>query len=182
MPLIDRLFLALQMAPEVSADLVTTTRSLRSMLADDVSWEPESHWHITLAFLGNRDRKEREQVCRTAAAAARTAEAANLRIAGTGRFNTALWVGVEGGSWLQGMAEGLAHRSGLDAQDRSFHAHVTVARSTSASAAQVFHADLGNYLGPTWLPRKLALVESSTGRTPRYRLLQQWNLRRAPQI
>ncbi len=182
MPLSDRLFLALQLAPEVRADLVTATRPLRSTLVDEISWEPQSHWHITLAFLGNRDRKDREQICRTAAAAALTAEAANLRIAGTGRFNTALWVGVAGGSWLRRMAEGLTHRSGLDVQERSFHAHVTVARSTSASAGQAFHADLGNYLGPTWFPRNLTLMESSMGGTPRYRLLQQWKLLREPQI
>ena len=149
---------------------------MRASADADISWEPTSHWHITIAFLGKQARSERERICRAAAATARTADAAEVRIASSGQFNTALWAGVSQAVWLQRLAVGLNRKLGLGPNDHEFHAHVTVARSESAVRAREFRAKLSDYQGPRWLPQRLALVDSSPHRTPRYQLLQSWQL------
>ncbi len=172
----DRLFLAVWLSQDAGADLRARIAPTRASADADISWEPTSHWHITIAFLGRQARSERERICRAAAAAARTADAAEVRIASSGQFNTALWAGVSEAVWLQRLAVGLNRNLGLGPNDHEFHAHVTVARSESAVRAHEFRTKLSDYQGPRWLPQRLALVDSSPHRTPRYQLLQSWQL------
>ncbi len=174
----DRLFLALWLSPDARADLGARIAPMRTSAGADITWQPTSHWHITIAFLGQQARNERERICRAAAAAARTADATEVRIASSGQFNTALWAGLSDAAWLERLAVGLTRRLGLGSNDHEFHAHVTVARSESAVRAHEFRAQLSDYQGPRWLPQRLSLVDSSPHRTPRYRLLQSWQLNR----
>lgn len=163
----DRLFVALWPSAEATAEL---DRALRPLRRDDtqIRWQPPHRWHVTVAFLGDRDRdREVERFRRIAPAAA-----SPLRFSGSGNFGPILWVGVEARPWLAELARSAQtiHRCA----ERRFSAHLTVGRSRSPSGQRQIRSaapELAGFRGVPWTPAELTLVRSTIGPKPEYEVI-----------
>jgi 2'-5' RNA ligase len=153
----------------------------------DLRWQPEERWHVTLAFLGQADPDRAaarlDHVLR-GDRSPRVPRAEPIRLVGSGTFGPIVWVGVEHGPWLAGLAD-VAQRA-LTVADRRFRAHVTVGRargrpSEATPAARAAARSLVDHDGPAWLPGEVTLVESTAGPKPAYQVLTRWPLGPADQ-
>jgi 2'-5' RNA ligase len=172
----DRLFLALWLPAEAAEDLGERVDRVAAASPDMMRWQPRERWHLTVSFLGDRDPGQRPGIAAAAAAAAADAGADRIRLAGSGHFGSALWVGVEHGPWLTGLTRRLNRELVPHDRRKRFHGHVTVARSRGRRMHRPSQAALADYVGPWWNPQRLALVESVTGPAPRYTTVDSWPL------
>ena len=123
-----RLFVAIR-PPEPIRDLLIDAMDDSA----DFRWQNDEQLHLTLRFVGEVDRPIAQDL---ADALTRIhAEAFNLRIQGTGRFEQrssgALWAGVEPKAPVAALAtkvERACLAVGLEPERRAFHPHVTLAR------------------------------------------------------
>ena len=123
-----RLFVAIR-PPEPIRDLLIDAMDDSA----DFRWQNDEQLHLTLRFIGEVDRPIAQDL---ADALTRIhAEAFNLRIQGTGRFEQrssgALWAGVEPKAPVAALAtkvERACLAVGLEPERRAFHPHVTLAR------------------------------------------------------
>ncbi|MFG1995917.1 RNA 2',3'-cyclic phosphodiesterase [Actinoplanes sp. NPDC048988] len=121
---------------------------------------PTAKWHVTLAFLG--DVPSPEPVA-AVLAAVRSPGPFTLRLAGSGRFGAAEWLGVDGDrdkltTLHTRIREDLA-TAGYALQDRAFHPHLTV----SYHADSALRKALGDYVGEPWPVTEFSLVLSHNG-------------------
>ena len=170
----QRLFLALLLPDDAATDLRTRLAPLQQRTEGQLRWRSRRQWHVTVAFLGQQRMAQRELICRSAAGAAQMTTAGSLRLQGCGRFNTALWVGVESRDWLTELVERLSARLVDSVDSRAFHGHVTVARSRHRVMPEAFTARLQDYCGPEWVPDRLMLMRSVVGAAPHYQPLLSW--------
>lgn len=158
----ERLFVALWLPDAVRAELDTAVAALHARYPE-LRWQPAVRWHITLAFLG--DRQPDRELRRFAAIPLVTPEP--LELVGSGRFGPILWVGVNRAPWLARLAHGV--QDTMHCQERRFQGHVTIARArTSPGRRQLARAatDLAGFRSPPWTPQHLTLVRSTTGPKP----------------
>jgi 2'-5' RNA ligase len=190
-----RLFAALLPPAGAVAQLADAVDGLRGLPgADRLRWTPAGGWHYTMAFYGEVDAAQRDDLCaRLARAAARGGPLA-LAVAGAGCFgDRALWAGAEGDrDALAALARSCAEagsRAGLTREDpHAFRAHLTLARSRSrhdapgATDLRPFVAALAPFRGSTWTAGRLTLVRSVPpepgvpGAGPRYVPFAAWPL------
>jgi 2'-5' RNA ligase len=138
---------------------------LLAALAGGRTTNPDQ-WHLTLAFLADRD-DELALLDGLAAVAARHRPFA-LRIAGSGSFPGVSWAGVAGDlRALAELATDVSQACRL-VPDR-YRAHVTVARRNRSLLA-------GSYEGPTWTVESFDLVHSVLGRPVEHRVLETFQL------
>lgn len=123
-----RLFVAIPL-PEIIADAVA---QLQSGLAA-ARWTDPAQFHMTLAFIGETDRRGLEDA--HAALSECLTPAFDLSLSGCGFFGgerpRTLWVGTaksEELSRLQAKVEAGLRRAGFDIERRRFAPHVTIAR------------------------------------------------------
>jgi 2'-5' RNA ligase len=97
---------------------------------------PPENWHITLRFLGWTTPERRDRVMHDIAEGVST-KPFIVRFGALGAFPkarraTVLWLGVERGhdelAELAGVCEEAARDAGFDAEDRPYHAHLTLSR------------------------------------------------------
>ncbi len=134
----------------------------------DVKWQPPDRWHITVAFLGDRDTDA--QTTRMSRIPTQPSEPMGL--AGAGRFGSVLWVGVETGEWLDRLAATVSRV--MHGEDRRFRGHLTVGRARSRSGQeQLAHvvSDLRGFRSAPWAPTELTLVRSVIGPHPLYEVI-----------
>lgn len=131
-------------------------------------WQPRERWHITVAFLGDRDAgKEVGRLQRLVPPAPEP-----IRLHSSGTFGPVLWVGVETGVWLPQLAASAKQLFGVD--ERRFRAHVTVARARdSAGRRELSRAQqhVADFASSQWQPDELTLVRSVTGPHPSYEVI-----------
>jgi 2'-5' RNA ligase len=160
----ERLFLAIWPPAHVLDALDTALpRHL-----DALRWQPRQRWHITVAFLGDR---EPARVMRRFERLDLPA-ADQVRLAGAGTFGPVLWVGVETGPWLAGLAAQARRTFGVD--ERRFRGHVTVARARDRVGQHALNrarTALAGFESPWWLPDSLTLVRSLVGPRPEYEVI-----------
>jgi RNA 2',3'-cyclic 3'-phosphodiesterase len=169
-----RLFVALWPDDAARASLADAVDEVRQA-APDMRWQPPERWHVTLAFLGAADPGRAAARIATLMRSDDPIAPEPIRLAACGAFGPVLWVGVEHGPWLTGLATEL--QRSLRVADRRFRAHVTVARARGAGAhirARAAIPTLASYRGPSWTPDTVTLVESRTGPQPEYTVLQSW--------
>jgi len=129
-------------------------------------------WHVTLQFLG---RVPDDLALSDALGSALTTVAPfDVRLGGVGAFPSVaraavLWIGVAEGSESFGrLAAAVCDASaslGFAAEDRPFHAHLTVARAgRPRRVAETVTAFGVEPLGPRWTVDSVALVASDTRR------------------
>ena len=175
-PVTARLFVAVWPDDAAHVALADTVERAR-LAAPEVRWQPPERWHITLAFLGPADPGRAAARISTAERPGGTPAAEPIRLHGAGAFGPVVWAGVEHGAWLADLARGLQQT--LRVADRRFRAHVTVGRlrgEGGAARAREVVALLASHVGPPWTPGELTLVESVTGPTPKYHILERWPL------
>ena len=97
-------------------------------------------WHLTLAFLGDRD--DELEIIDALAAVALDHAAFTLQVAGFGHFPGVEWAGMSGDlPALAKLASDVARACRV--QQAAFHPHVTIARRGRAQLSR-------DYTGPGW--------------------------------
>jgi 2'-5' RNA ligase len=130
-----RLFVAVEV-PEPAKDAVERAFAPWREEFPKARWAPRENWHVTLKFLGRTWPRLADWVPERIEAAAGDEAPFPVRIAGVGSFPSArtgrvLWAGFEEEEALVNVAaavEGALLRE-FPAEKRSFHSHLTVARS-----------------------------------------------------
>ncbi len=134
-----RLFVAVNLSPEIREQLAAAQEHLRRARAD-VSWVRPENMHITLKFLGETAEERLDLVCRTLSTVARAHAPFRLSVAGVGSFGgrvpRVVWVGVtDGAEPLTALArhvEAALEDLGFPREKRGFTAHLTLGRVRSA--------------------------------------------------
>lgn len=132
-----RLFVALELTPEVHAAVRAAVEQLRRAEAD-VRWVRPEGMHLTLKFIGEVQAEKLEPI-RAALAAVRSDGPVQLTFRGLGYFPNArrprvLWVGVEASANLAPLAahlEAALVPLGLAAEKRAYVPHLTLGRFRS---------------------------------------------------
>ncbi|WP_282604897.1 RNA 2',3'-cyclic phosphodiesterase [Pelagibius sp. Alg239-R121] len=133
-----RLFVALALPN----DLVERLERMCSGLPGAVWVRPEN-FHVTMRFLGDVDAVQARDI--DAALSAISAPCFELSLTGLGQFGDgrktrAVWVGVQASpelSALQSRIERAVQTSGLAAESRKFHPHVTLARFSASPGSKL---------------------------------------------
>ncbi len=122
-----RLFVALSI-PDALRDALSTLQNG----VDGARWRPPENFHITLAFIGEADRRQFNDALDALSQV--EAPAFEAALAGTGSFGErkprALWAGVKneaGLAHLQSKVDTALRRAGFDLDARKFTPHVTLA-------------------------------------------------------
>lgn len=179
-----RLFASVVPPPDVLAELVAATESLRAELPSP-RWADPARMHLTMAFYGEvADAKAERLVGRLARVAGRAA-AMELAFAGGGAFPNArrarvLWVGVEGDrAGLRRLADSAAaagRRLGIGEPPHPYRPHLTLARLREPADVRAQIGMLADYRGRAWRAGELLLVRSRLGPEPKYETLASWPL------
>ncbi|MBI4797626.1 MAG: RNA 2',3'-cyclic phosphodiesterase [Desulfarculus sp.] len=187
-----RLFVALELPPEVRQAAALVTAQLKKSGAD-VKWVASQNLHLTLKFLGEVPPEGLAGLKNALAQALAGQAALDLALEGCGAFPSpqrpqVVWLGLTGQvEALAGLAaaiEAACTSLGFAPEGRAFQAHLTLGRlrrgrgpSPSARPLAQALAGLSGYQGPEFLARQVALMESTL--TPRgaiYKPLAVWEL------
>jgi len=162
-----RLFVAVWPSQPVVAALARALEPL-SAAYPELRWQTPGRWHITLAFLGERDESRTVQrFARMPAAIAGT-----LRLDSSGQFGPVLWIGVPDSGWLTTLATRTQQH--MATEERRFRGHLTVARARTATGRRQLAGaakDLASFRSPLWTPQEVTLVRSTTGPHPSYEVI-----------
>src|SRR6185312_2166471 len=133
-----RTFCAIELPPDVRAQLANHAKQLRDAVPDGgASWSKPENIHLTLKFFGNVAKEKLTSISDAATLVASEFSAFQIRIGGTGVFPRrsrpqVLWVGVEDSSGrlsdLQQRLEEEFAREGFAKEDRGYRPHLTLAR------------------------------------------------------
>lgn len=184
-----RLFVAVAVPEEVRAAVADAVAALRGR-GGKLRWTDPGNWHLTLAFLGETPLERLGEIEAACAQAAAEAAPLTLRLDGSaGHFRRAvLWARLADAPALDALAARVREllvpvRPSL-AEERPFHAHLTLARARRGQ--QVPRRLVEAYDGPavTWTVTELELLRSRLGQGPdgsaRYEPLATWPLGRPP--
>jgi 2'-5' RNA ligase len=137
LPDLIRAFVAVLIDPVV-VDAVYSTQRRLSEIAPQLKWVNSSNFHLTVKFLGEIPDKSLQNVFDAVIKSADEAEPFDLNFKGIGVFGSAakprvVWVGTtEGAEQLGSLAESVdkhLQSVGFAGEERSFKAHLTLARS-----------------------------------------------------
>ena len=162
-----RLFVAL-MLPHVVVERVDLALDPVRTGSAELRWQSPDRWHITLAFLGDRD--VGSELARFPPSLPARGE--TLRIEGSGHFGSVLWLGVTSPQWLIDLATEVQHV--MRADRRQFRGHVTVARSRTREGDRELRtavAALSRFASDPWMPDEVVLVRSVMGPKPMYEVI-----------
>jgi 2'-5' RNA ligase len=171
------LFVAIRPDDRAVEDLSDALEPVRRMrAAASLRWQPESQWHITLAFLGDADEDVTDEVAERIAALGLPA-VAGIQLAGADCFGRQiLWIGIGGdeergrlATWAAAIPPRL-RGLGLDIDRRPWRGHLTVARARNGDARTAALA-LASYSGPLWTARELLVIRSTGGPRPAHHVV-----------
>jgi RNA 2',3'-cyclic 3'-phosphodiesterase len=126
-----RLFVAIQLAPDVVDALDRLSHSLRAS-GDGLRWSSPETWHITLQFLGETSMEQYN--CFVQHLGAIKSPAIPIWLRGTGGFDRAgvFFAAVDVSAelrQLEKLVTAATSQCGVVAEDRPYHPHVTLARA-----------------------------------------------------
>jgi len=131
-----RLFIAIELPPEIKQGIAKVQEQLRAAGAN-AGWTRPEGIHLTLKFLGEVPELKGQEILQALAGATQGIGKLNLEVAGAGAFpNTknprVLWLGITGdveklGS-LQAAVENAMTGLGFEREERKFSPHLTMAR------------------------------------------------------
>ncbi|GAA2622323.1 RNA 2',3'-cyclic phosphodiesterase [Streptomyces axinellae] len=189
-----RLFAALLPPAEAIGELARAVEPLKRLPgADALRWSRTENWHFTLAFYGEADEHQADDLRARLARAAARAEELHLRLGGGGRFgDRALWAALAPDSArtaltrLAAVASAAGRRAGLlgPGEERGYRPHLTVARTPRGAVVDLrpFVTELDRFQGAAWTARELVLMRSVLpdggvhGEQPRYLPVGRWPL------
>ena len=132
-----RCFIAIELPPEIRADLHSLEERLRAGQHPFVKWVAPEGIHLTLKFLGSVSSNRVPEIVKAVSEAAQGASAMHLQMGGLGGFPSwqrpqVVWVGVGGEieklAALQRNIETALAPLGFPPESRRFTAHLTLAR------------------------------------------------------
>jgi RNA 2',3'-cyclic 3'-phosphodiesterase len=131
-----RLFVAIEIPDPVKDAVEEAFRPWRETFPK-ARWVPRENWHVTVKFLGRTWPRLADWVPERVGEAAATVSSFRTRVTGVGSFPSAargrvVWAGLEDdGGRMTGLAVAMdgALLEEFPAETRSFHPHLTVARS-----------------------------------------------------
>lgn len=130
-----RLFLALELAPELLAALEQAVAPLRA-LEPRIAWVDPARRHLTLRFIGEGDEALAGRLASAIDGVAGRHRPFAMRLGGLGAFPNfrrarVLWIGVDGEPRLELLHHDLelaCEEAGVELEGRPFRPHVTLAR------------------------------------------------------
>ena len=134
-----RVFLALDLPPELRAQLSRLQQELRPSLPG-IHWVRPELMHLTLKFFGNVERSEVDRLFQTLQEIGPLQRELNLAVEGLGVFPhlrnpRVLWVGisdpVKALNDLHGYIQALVESLGFAPEEKPYHPHLTLARIKS---------------------------------------------------
>jgi RNA 2',3'-cyclic 3'-phosphodiesterase len=139
-------------------------------LAPEFRWTPADNLHLTVRFLGHVDQGLAERIMDRLAGLGLRAFDLRLGEVGAfkrGRLARVVWLGLASGmaevGALASAVEAESVRAGLEADKRSYHAHLTLARARGRDGAVL--PELPGPPGlPAWRADELILYRSHLGR------------------
>jgi len=132
-----RVFIAINLPPELKARLAERQRELKSAPGGQaVRWTPVEQIHLTLRFLGDVPAESVPDIQAAVQRAAATTPAFELQAEGLGCFPHArqpriVWVGITGAlAGLRQLQEAVERETAPwgEREDREFHPHLTIGR------------------------------------------------------
>ena len=128
-----RLFVAIEIVPEIRGRIADFIARVKPMLVD-ARWVRPEGLHITLKFLGNvKDERNKsiEQALRTVQAPSLLLSISSIGLFPNPKSPRVLWTGIEGGPELGTLAQRVDEAVaplGFEREKRAFNPHVTLAR------------------------------------------------------
>ncbi|NTU89615.1 MAG: RNA 2',3'-cyclic phosphodiesterase [Actinobacteria bacterium] len=131
-----RLFIAAELPSSIKEELSSTSEELRPHMKG--RFVAPDLYHVTLAFIGEKDEKLFPRICETVKDACAKHEPFEVALGGLGFFgkrdSATLWYGLRETSQIEMLAKdihtGLA-KNGITFDEKPFHPHVTLARKVS---------------------------------------------------
>jgi RNA 2',3'-cyclic 3'-phosphodiesterase len=188
--LTGRLFFAVPV-PGAARALLEAALPRLSPLLGGARVIPPGGWHLTLAFLGQVQPEQADEVVRVGEAAVAGVPPARLRVEGAGTFPEGrraarvLWAGIGGDAEvlvrLGAALATAAKAAGLRSEERPLVPHLTLARFSTPAPVPPEALDLvagAAAASPSWEARELACYRSILGgpRGARYRVLREFPL------
>lgn len=138
-----RLFLAINLPPEVRREIDAATAVLRDC-APEVAWITEARLHLTLKFLGEQPESRVSEIQEAMAAVASRHQELAMTLGGVGAFPNfqrarIVWLGVEQEPRLALLHQDLevaCDKLGFEVEGRAFRPHLTLARIKQPLAAE----------------------------------------------
>jgi len=158
-----RLFVALSIP-----DVVAQGLALLQAGIPGARWQTREQLHLTLRFIGEADGREANDI--DDALAAISAPRFSIALKGVGEFGGkkphSLWAGVSDAlavNHLNRKIETALQRIGVEADERKFTPHVTLARMRASPVGKVMDwlADHARYAGPPFEVAQFALYSSA---------------------
>jgi 2'-5' RNA ligase len=130
-----RLFLAINLPPEVRREIDAATVALRDS-APEVAWIADACLHLTLKFLGEQPESRVPEIQEAMAAVASRHSELTMALGGVGAFPNfrrarIVWLGVEQEPRLELLHHDLeiaCDKLGFEVEGRAFRPHLTLAR------------------------------------------------------
>ncbi|TMF39008.1 MAG: RNA 2',3'-cyclic phosphodiesterase [Chloroflexi bacterium] len=139
-------------------------------LAPEFRWTPADNLHLTIRFLGHVDRSLAEGIAERVVLAAPKGFDVELGALGMfkrGKLARVVWLGLDAGAVETGalaeLVEAECVRTGLEAEVRRYHAHLTLARARPRDGAKVPELPTPPAL-ERWRAGELILYRSHLGR------------------
>jgi len=156
--------------PEAHRELLERYVVACVALAPQFRWTPADNLHLTLRFLGHVEQGLAEGIMDRLAGLGLRALDLRLGAAGAfrrGRLARVVWLGLASGvaevGALASAVEAESVRAGLEAEARSYHAHLTLARARARDGAVLPELPPPPDL-PAWRADELILYRSHLGR------------------
>jgi 2'-5' RNA ligase len=168
-----RLFVAVEVPADVRDSLARDVYELRPTAPVGLRWSDPSRWHLTLAFLGEVQDAQLEELSRRVARAAARYTGPVLRLTGAGQFGgRVLWARVVEDAekavlpFLAASVSAAARRSGVAQDERPYRPHITLARASSTVDLRPMVAALEGARSRVWTVDDVLLVRSRLGPRP----------------
>jgi len=132
-----RAFIAVDLPPEIKADLSGLIRKLKRIAPPAISWAREEGMHVTLKFLGEIEEETAAGIGRAMTIVAGKAKGFAVAVRGAGMFPPpprpprVVWIGLEDSPPLMTLQAGLEaalETLGFPREQRPFHPHLTLGR------------------------------------------------------
>ncbi len=166
-----RVFIAVDINPEIRQELIRIHSELKSRIKGDLSWIEPENIHLTLRFLGQVTDEQLEEIKKIVEAISKKVKKFYMDLGAIGAFPDILnpriiWVGIKFGfdqlNELNAELEDRLETINFAVGEKYFHPHLTIARVKSLEGKNTI-AEIAKEIIPKQLPTivdKLVIIQS----------------------